>query len=261
MLKKIILPIISLTIIVVCIISWQMKSYSKLDLPYPEPFRSDNPSRCVQSIANEIVNIKNAWNDNNQALLNQEKPTSEMVDEAFEGQRTYRCWLDYLCEAVLYSGTADPQKMQDDESKGVSVGIYLKKLPSCVSADKVIIPGTKLKYMPYCKAEEISKSIVSDAASNYRQCRDLVSAQFTDPDIQAKSSSDTVQKIQKSSAAIVGLERSLKTNSSGQKGLILQNKLSSIVTKLHDMEAHVNQLKEYMQKFDQKLPCYASKCS
>ena len=259
--KKIIPPIIGLVIIVTFIVGWQTKSYSKLDLPYPEPFTSDNPSKCVQSIANEIVNMKNAWNDNNQTLLKQEKPTSEMVDEAFEGMRTYRCWLDYLCETVLYSGTADPQKMQDDQSKGVSIGIYLTRLPSCVSADKVVIPGTKLKYMPYCKAQEISSAIVSDAVANYRQCKELVATQFTDSDIQAKSSSDTVQKIQKSSAAIVGLERSLKTNSAGQKGLILQNKLSSIVTKLHDMEAHVNQLKEYMNKFDQKLPCYASKCS
>jgi len=259
--KRILIPIIGIAIIVVCIISWQTKSYSKLDLPYPEPFTSDNPSKCVQSIANEIVNMKNAWNDNNQTLLKQEKPTSEMVDEAFEGMRTYRCWLDYLCETVLYSGNADPQKMQDDQSKGVSIGIYLKRLPSCVSADKVILPGTKLKYMPYCKVVETSSAIVSDAVANYRQCRELVAAQFIDPDIQAKSSSDVVQKIQKSSAAIVGLERALKTNSAGQKGLILQNKLSSIVTKLHDMEAHVNQLKEYMNKFDQKLPCYATKCS
>ena len=67
-------------------------------------------------------------------------------------------------------------------------------------------------------------------------------------------------KIKKESAGMVALESFLKNCNADQKGLVLQDKLQSILLKMHSMESHVELLREYLERFDAKLPCLAPKC-
>ena len=263
---KKLLPIIGIAILTLVIIGWRSGTYSKSKLPYPNMSVKDgsSASTCVQSIANEIYLMKSAHNQHFQSVIEQEKATSEVVGETYESLRTYRCWLDNLCEAVLYSSLANPKQMAKDKKDGVSVGGYLKTQPGCVSAEKIQIPTTKIKYMSYCAVSSNVSTVHADALVNYDACRDLVRAQFadlTEAELNKKNiSSDAIKRIQQASAGMVSMETALKKKAAKQKSTILADKLSSIVLKMHSMEASVNQLYEYMEKFDQRLPCYIKKC-
>ena len=137
--KKITIPIIAITALIATIIGWRAETYSATDLPYPKPVD------CTEVTVNEMHLMRKDWNANLQTLLDQEKPTSEKVDDAFSDMRTYRCWLDYLCEAVLFSGNADAKVMTGSQLTDK----HIDDLPGgCVSVDEVVITSTKLKYIP-----------------------------------------------------------------------------------------------------------------
>jgi len=263
MTKRILIPIIGITTLLITMIGWQVSTYSKSPLPYPDPPTGDNPSQCLQSIANELVTMRNAWNVSKDLLKKQQKPASQKVDEALESMRTYRCWLDYLCQGVLFSGTANFVEMKDLESKGVPFGAYLGTMPGCVSGDKVVIPGTKLKFLPYCNVPYPVIDRISQAETYYRDCRNLVALEFTDPAVETDTyqlPSDVINKIRNESSGMVAMESFLKNDSGEQKGMILQNKLQSILLKMQGLESHVDLLREYMERFDAKLSCVAPKC-
>jgi hypothetical protein len=123
--------------------------------------------------------------------------------------------------------------------------------------------------MPYCYVadDQVGKFIVAE--SNYRQCRNLVMMEFADPSVTNPSaesddtqsiSSDAVKKIKEQSSGMIALESALKKTCGDQKGRIVQDKLQSILTKTSVMQSHMDLLREYMAKFDAKLPCVATKC-
>src|SRR3989338_1174732 len=106
--KKRFLPIIGI-ITILGLVVLAPPLYSKTNLPYPTPKEiKGGLSVCKQVFINKMSEMRSAWEVNLETLTSQEKPASEMVDEAFEGVRTYRCWLEYLCRSVRYSCSANP---------------------------------------------------------------------------------------------------------------------------------------------------------
>jgi len=262
--KKIIFPIITLAIIAIFII-FKADTSSSEAIPYPK-IEGNNPSQCLQSTANELVRMRNAWNNNLSSMLAQEKPTSDMVDEAYESMRTYRCWLEYLCQDILYSGNADKTKIEKEEAKGINIGIYLKAMPGCMDAEDIQIPGTKLKFMPHCHVDSTYDYKNTIIETQFQECQALLKAEFADPNstdsfqtVGTLNASD-IKKIKSQSSAFIGLESALKTKSAGQKSRILQEKLNSILNKMSGMEYAINILSGHISRFDQKMPCFISKC-
>lgn len=255
------ISLIGILLITSLFIGWQTSAFSKSKLPYPDIPVGNNPSQCVQTTANEIVKYRDAWNENLNSTLAQEKPTSDMVDEAFEGMRTYRCWLDYLCQAVLLSGTIGKEQAETEKKNGYPFALHLNTLPGCVEAKDITIPSTELKYMPYCQADPNTVSLFADADANFRQCQALVGIEFGGSENSGGVlKPEDIKKFQDSSSAFIGLESALKTKSAAQKSRILQQKLNSITSKLQDTEGHLSTLYQHITRFDQKLPCYAAKC-
>ncbi len=268
--KKIFI-LITAIVVMATWIGFRQTTQSAENIPYPK-IEGSNPSQCLQSTANELVRMRNAWNANLATLTAQEKPTSDMVDEAYESMRTYRCWLEYLCQAVLHSANVDEKSLKNKDGSDANFGTFLKTQPGCTAAANVQIPGTKIKYMSHCKVEAPTTILLSHARTQFDQCQALLKAEFADPSSIPKASSDNkeqkigildadlVRKVKQNSSAFVGLESALKTKSAGQKTRILQEKLNSILIKMGGMEAHINVLAGHVSRFDQKLPCLAAKC-
>ena len=263
--KKILIPIIGIAILIFSITGWRINTYSQSKLPYPNFPEKGGPNHCLQSIANEVALIRDAWNTNLQILLEQQKPASEMVDEAFESMRTYRCHLDYLCEATLFSGIADPTKLKDGED----ISARLKNLPGCLNPEYIAIPNTHFKYLSYCNIPKENIATSASVESVYMQCRNLVQLEFADTTQRdeyfghteaGKFPAKEREKLMSSSAAFITLEKTLKNANADQKGRVLQEKLQSILMKMRGMEYNVNQLKQYIEEFDSRLPCVAPKC-
>jgi hypothetical protein len=210
--------------------------------------------------------MRSAWNNNLNDAADQEKATSEVVDEAFESMRTYRCWLDYLCEAVRLSSyarsasdvtqTENPSKEDADEA----LAYNLVEKSGCVDAENTEIPGTKIKFMEFCVAGEAAKETLTNATKNYTECRELIGYEFGEKPKESQLSQEVIEKIKEESTAFVALEKVLRTKSAEKKNRALQNKFASILNKMHAMQAHVELLKQYINTFDAKLPCYAEKC-
>ncbi|MCK5606257.1 hypothetical protein KAR91_30435, partial [Candidatus Pacearchaeota archaeon] len=163
--KKILISIIAIAIAIIGVMQWNPKTYSQSNLPYPEPVD------CGQSTSNEMALMKAGWNTNLQSLLNQEKPASEMVEEAYEGARTYRCWLNYLCETVLFSGGAPPEVMKKEGGGDIEITReHVDPLPGCLPTGDIEIPGTKLRYMPLCHVSKGAVGPFNDIQRNYGSC-------------------------------------------------------------------------------------------
>lgn len=223
------------------------QTYSQANVRYP------NPVTCDQAVFNEIELMRSAWNDNLAALMKQEKPASRMVDEAFESMRTYRCWLDYLCEAVLFSGNADAAVLGNAKLTTV----HIEPLPGCTSPDTIEIPGTQIKLIPQCKAGR--ENTLGITQTNYEACRKMTELEFFKPTTPDSAAVSNLKAFQNQSAAYVALERALKTKSAGQKSQILGTKLRDMVQKLQNMTSHMATLQELVKKFDDKLACLAPK--
>lgn len=234
--KKLSILIISIAIALTAIVGWNVKTYSQTGVPYPEP------KNCIESVDNEISIMRTGWNTNLQLLLNQEKPTSEMVDEAYDSMRTYRCWLNYLCEAVLFSGHTSEENLKNDEGEYVEklTREHIDPLPGCMPTKSVEIPGTQLKHMPLCYIPGSVSANLSAVVQNHDQCLTLVDREFA--------------------VAAVGVERALKGNTAKQKNRAFTKKMNSILEKMHSMQADMVFLREQLERFDAHLPCYVLKC-
>ena len=256
---------------------WKSLTYS-LGPPYPNPDQDEiNLSSCTKTTANQIYIMRDAWQKNLTAMMAQEKPASEMVDEGFESIRTYRCWLDYLCEAVLYSANADPKStlVNPDENPVNPASGYrpltssrllvvgdIDGLPGCASSDKVQIPGTQIQYLRACQVG--STDTVLGAQGNYAECRDQVEKIFSckkknENDDPNNAIPDNVCDPGKS-PAFIALQATLKGNSAQQVARPLRDKFSSILLKMAAMEGHMSTLVGQVESLDLRLPCYAEKC-
>ncbi len=260
--KKLFIPIIGLTAILISLLVWNKLTLSAADVPYPNPGAKNNPPICLQVVANEMTLMKNGWDANLETMLDQEKPTSEIVDEAFESLRTYRCWLDYLCETVLFSGNAEPFNMIDQTTKEPIqlTSEHIDKLPGCVAPENVEIPGAYLHYLEECSASDTGGWIVAMAVKNYESCRRLVNRDFTELETAGSLTAEELEAFKNNSQAFIKLERALKVNNGEKKNRALQNKLTSILEKMLAMEGHMDLLKQHLFRFDAMLPCLASEC-
>ncbi|MBN2095910.1 hypothetical protein JW752_00730 [Candidatus Peregrinibacteria bacterium] len=260
--KKLFIPIIGLTAILISLLVWNRLTLSAADVPYPNPGAKENPSACVQVVANEMTLMRNGWQENLNTMLDQEKPTSEIVDEAFESLRTYRCWLDYLCETVLFSGNAEPFDMINQETKEPLklTNEHIDKLPGCVAPENIEIPGTNLHYLEECSAYDSGGWTLPLANKNYESCRRLVNMDFSELEDSGSLTTSQLEKFKENSKAFIGLERALKVNNGEKKNRALQNKLSSILEKMLAMENHMELLKQHLFRLDAMLPCLATKC-
>ncbi len=253
MMKKIFIPIIAFSLVLVSLVGWHASTYSASGAPYSDPDK-DGPEKgltaCTKTTDNHIFLMRQAWQSNLTTMMDQEKPTSDMVDEAFESQRTYRCWLDYLCEAVMYSANVDPVQTQTENPTSIGTGEQIQRklttaeidqVPGCAKPQDIQIPETQIEYMPACRARSAETDVVVQAAQgNYAKCREMVDREL--------------------SVSFIGLKKTLKNNSSQQQIRPLREKFSSIVMKMLAMEMHMAILKGEVESFDSRLPCYAKKC-
>jgi hypothetical protein len=189
-------------------------------------------------------------------MMTQEKPTSEMVDDAFESLRTYRCWLDYLCETVTYSG------LQDSGAREIRLPA-LDKLPGCMVPFNIEIiadgkPVTTLKYLPECNVEK-NESTMKLIQTNLDICHNRVGREFGE--IPAGGSTAQAAEISSNtSSAYIALESTLKKNSAEQSVRPVAEKLQTILDKMGGMVDGMTLLKEQLLQFDKRLPCYIKKC-
>ncbi|MBI5422145.1 hypothetical protein HZA44_03350 [Candidatus Peregrinibacteria bacterium] len=254
--KKFLIPLIAILFLAFSLIGWGSRTQSASNLPYPEPV-TDEPglSACKKSMANQIYLMRSAYNQNVTDLLTQEKPTSEMVDESFEALRTYRCWLDYACYAVLYSANADPEVTKNSGGKLLSGQI--RAIPGCAKPENIEIPGTQIQFIPACKVT--GANVVEVAHANYVDCQNLVEQDFADiPPNPSKADVNTFGRDQ--SPAYISLERALKANSAEQQIRPLRDKFESLLLKMQGMEGHMTFLKEQLLSLDTRMACYCSKC-
>lgn len=234
-------------IIIVATVSLGVNTYSKYT----------NPQTCQQAVINEVDLMRTAWNTNLQSLMEQEKASSEKVDEAFEGMRTYRCWLDYLCKMVSYSGNGNETELSK---------YAIDTIPGCLPPKNIIIPTTKLKFIPQCRVSKANAgtNTLEETQANYKMCKDMVALEFyADPEEKKGKITDSSQALEEfkdRSSAYIGLERALKGDSASQKSRVLKNKLNSILSRMHGMETNMVTLNNYMTKFDSLLPCLIGKC-
>ena len=249
--KKSFIPILAIPLVLVGLIATRSSTYSASDLPYPDPTKDGaaSVSVCEKTTANNVFLMRKAWAMNLDALMAQEKPTSEKVDDGYESLRTYRCWLDYLCEAVLYSGNANERKTLKDWNNPNSGQRPLTKaeidpLPGCASPSGIEIPGVKLEFIPACQVSR--KDTASDTQVNFSDCRNLVKREFSgDPG---------------TSSAFITLNKALQSDSAEGEIRPMREKFTSILVKMLAMEDRLTTLKEQILTLDNKLPCFISIC-
>jgi len=214
---------------------WRPTARTEEAVPYPKP------ASCLEATANQIYLMRMGWQQNLQPMMDQEKPTSEITDDVFESLRTYRCWLDYLCQTVLFSGPQDPTKMATYTGPNARPLTWteIDKLPSCSFPGNVEIPTTKLMYLPECNVSTKATTVIL-TQQNFDMCQRLT-----------QEAMDT---------ANIGLERTLRMNSADQSIRPMQEKLTEILIKMQGMENHMGFLKNQIESLDKRLPCYIKKC-
>lgn len=251
-------------------IVWSPWTRSQSNLPYPDkPLQSEvGLSACKKATANEVFLMRTAWDKNLNAMLDQEKPASEMVDEAFEGMRTYRCWLDYLCQAVLYSSNANPKNTRntpDDPESGyrpLTTG-EIDTISGCASPNNIQIPDTSIHYIPECAVDTKTAQWETSAQKNFADCNEIKAREFSDPSTDyslGKEPANAAQKMMNESPAFIAMERALKARSGEQAAAPLRDKLISINTKLNTMVAHMNTAKSLFESLYNRIPCFCPKC-
>lgn len=267
--KKIIL-ITALVIMLTIIIGWHTKIFSQNNLPFPKPIT------CKQSYIDTIFVFEKAWEDNLQSLLDQEKPTSKKVDEAFENMRSYRCMLEYTCRAVQYSGTGHPNSA---EEKGLT-SAHIGKIAGCQAPEDIGLPNefevfmknvltlgynqnqiqyNKFPFMEQCAPIDVkrgSNAGLNLSINNFNECMTYVDAKFA-----CKNNIESPKNCTDESIAFVKLETALKKDNAKQKTNAFENKLNTIVTKMLNMEAHVGYLQSKLRQLDNRYMCFPNNCS
>ncbi len=249
--KKIYLIIVLIFIPILWLSQKPTETYSSSDLPYSKP------NSCSQKIENEMFIMNAGWTANLNAIINQEKPTSQKVDEAYESLNTYKCWLNYLCEAVIYSGNADEKGLKNNQLTKENI----PTIPGCLPIQELEIPNTQIQFMPLCKEEDDSNTKLANIQANFEGCQQLLQFQFYNIDQANPKATDSTQQVQQRSGAFITLERTLKTASANQKGRLLANKIRDITLKMQGMESNMTLLREALNKFDSLIPCVIDQCS
>ncbi|MFH1012752.1 MAG: hypothetical protein V1760_03320 [Candidatus Peregrinibacteria bacterium] len=244
--KKILFPLLIGLILLAATILGQQPSYSQT-------------LSCKEVTTNQMSVMRKAWEQNLTSITSQEIPASEMVDDAFESARTYRCWLEYLCRAVYYSGNANPA---ESASIGLAEG-HIGRVPGCVPPEDVEIPGTAIEYIPECKTTGnniSSEESLNNLNANFRACVLELEREFGN-ELADESDKDQLTRLQDEGVVYIKLEKELKTVNAVQRARALEEKLLGIVNRMRVMETYAQTLKTLFLKLNALLPCYAGKCT
>jgi len=221
------------------------------------------------------------WDNSLQALIDQEIPASEMVEDGYETLRTYNCWLEYICRAVEFSGHAPiesalgtgltsahlgkvsgcqkPENIKMEQEWDSFIN-QMKEVPIAgIVVDNVddLYDSTKINFFPRCMTDSNNNASpdLTEVASNFTQCREDLELRFGCP----PGVPDFL--CQDQSNAFVKLETVLKKSHADQKASALERKLGSITNKLNAMEVHVGYLSNFLQQLDSRIACFAGKCT
>lgn len=279
--------IIGIISVVIGVLGWQLTSFSQEASPFEKECGSNS---CCIAYNTGLKSMKNAWEENMIQALDQEKATSDKIDDAFEGYNTYKCWSEYLCKAVQFSEYGDPKNALTGLTKK-----HIGTIPGCQDPEDLEVPDTwdvfanilrnewqffvdtmnagdanlkidinlapslftsnALPFIPQCMESKTtlnkSAKINSNMGDNYANCMEVFESRFGCGEKENCTSPNI---------ALVKLESSLKKDNAKQKSGALENKLVSIIKKMHSMQLQTEYLKTNMQKLDELYSCYPSKC-
>lgn len=239
---------------------------------------------CCIHYSEAMDAAKKDWEYNLQQLIDQEVAASKMVEDGYDSLRTYNCWLEYICQAVQFSGHAPIES-------ALGTGLtseHLGTIPGCQDAENLrmeteytnlmrtmkevpivgVLPevlnnayvDNKINYFPRCQTDGNNNQNpdLTRAKSNYDACKRTLELNFGCPD---DPQNEDELLCPEYSSAFVTLETVLQKIHGGQKAAALERKLETIVTGLHVMEEHVNYFGNFLQQLDARFSCYAGKCS
>ncbi len=255
--KKSIFLIIGVTML--SLVGLHKTTYSQIDLTYTEP------ASCKQARTNAFDVLEGAWEEQLQTIVDQPTPTSNLVDDAFESFRTYRCWLEYSCRAVLYSSSGDPKLALNGLTKD-----HLGRIPGCVAPEKAGLPsdwskvldamaspfndGTvynppknKFAFVPQCVQPDLNA-----AEAEYNSCLTEMNARIT-----CEDPNDCAEE----SVAILKMQKLLTKTAASKKSRAVEEKLVGIVNRMLTMESRVNYLKQFISTLDDELECTSQQCT
>jgi hypothetical protein len=290
MLKKI--SIIGITI-AIGILSWQLNTRSEFNSQFTDKCTPDGgefADSCCIAYNEAIFNLEEGWKNNLNNLKDQEKASSDITGDAYENLRTYNCWLEYVCKAVLYSGIADPLSTRT-ELGTVGTGItstHLKEagigtVPGCQDPEDMglddswnnfidilndipivgelfpdnLYATNKIDFIPHCMTDNRGKNTnpnLSRADANYEACKNELELRFGCKKDEESLVCDGPQ------LAIAQLEAALRKNHADQKARAIEKKLSSIIQKMLIMEEHIEYLKKKFTILDQRYRCHGANC-
>ncbi|MFH0820216.1 MAG: hypothetical protein V1908_00420 [Candidatus Peregrinibacteria bacterium] len=252
--KKIFIPLIGITLALVGA-AYLGTARSEEGLPYNLDSPKSDPPLCHQAFLNEMALMRGAWENHINQLTSQEKPASEMVDEAFQATRTYRCWLEYLCRTVQYSGMGSAE----ETAAGVLEG-HVGRIPGCAAPEDIVIPNTQLKFIDQCHVKDGGSMTVEEVQlNNTNACMRYVELNFGTPESDTPSAA-MLKNLQNQSTVYIALEKKLKGVNSSQRARALETKLFEIVNKMSGMEAQAQYLKNFLNQLKSLLPCYVGQC-
>ena len=305
-------PIIGIAIILTGVLGWQMHSFSQDDIDKEEligPPPKDDPGdltdlfkvddcaldECCITYRTAMRHVKESWSENLKTLLDQEKPASEMVDEAFENMRSYHCWMEYICRAVQYSAWADPETVYNTGITSKHIGT----IPGCQAPEEM---GKLSRWDPFIDWMKENWDILEhtvyphglddEAVAElnmefpngffnptglpfFPQCMTDITNKNAHPvltDVNARYNTcisiieeqfgctEDDEDCQSGETAFVMVETALKKNNADQKTRVLESKLHSILTKMIGMEQHAKYINTQIQQLDSLYECYPPKC-
>lgn len=282
--KKILITGITITALCISILGWKMTSYSQQDNKF---YAECLGNSCCMAYNEGFDAIKNAWQNNMQQAIDQEKPTSDKIDDVFEGYNTYKCWAEYICGAVLFSGFGSPDTALSGLTKK-----HIGTIPGCQDPEDLEMPDTwpgyvntlkdeweftvnssdntsgviapsvftasSIPFIPQCMTdkESLNKNLQSSdyetAGYNYDECMAVFKSNFGCGDEEDCESPEV---------ALTIVETALKQDNADQKVSALENKLASIIQRMHSMQLQTEYLKNKIISLDSLYgDCYPAKC-
>lgn len=269
-------------------LGFKNKTYSQ-EAPSAALQACGTQNACCTQYTKAIEAADRDWQVNLQGLVDQEKPASEMVDEAYQNLRTYNCWLEYICRAVQYSGYAPVesalgtgltsthlgqvpgcQKPQDLKMKKfyASFTEELKKEPlfgsSQINKEK-LYQKDKVNFFPGCMTDSQNnneKPDVTQLNNNFQGCKLAIESKFgCSSDLASEDFQACLEGKTGNPTSLVILDTTLKSAHAEQRAMALENKLGDIVARLQATQEQVSYLSNFLTQLDQRLACLALQCS
>ena len=305
--KKTYLAIASLILCVgYGVLSWTMVTYSQDSEPETSEYEqfcntislSNNAApekvdnMCCIDYNEALGAITKDWQANLKKIADQQRPASDMVEDAYESLRTYNCWMEYICGAVQYSGYAPiesalgtgltkehlgtvpgcqapedlrmendynhfVQSLKDVPILGVPIEVGGQVADGVTDTFEDFTTENSINYFPRCMTDPLFDNTnpdIDQARLNYDACKRAVELYFGCPD-------DIDQAFcPESSNAFVTLEDELKRSHADQKARALESKLGTIASKMSAMEEHVNYMSNFLAQLNSRFKCYISQC-